>query len=144
MGKIKPAHPTRKLKTAEELMELWNEYKQWRKNQGRSVPALNPRSGEVVYIIHYLPLTIDSFIVWTVNEKGWGVGTMDNYIENKDDLYEDFGGVVTHIRKEAKQDRFDGASVGQFKEGLISRLDGYADKQEHEIKGEPRIFNLGD
>jgi hypothetical protein len=69
---------------------------------------------------------------------------MDNYIENKDDLYEDFGGIVTHIRKESKQDRFDGASVGQFKEGLISRLDGYADKQEHEIKGEPRIFNLGD
>jgi hypothetical protein len=69
---------------------------------------------------------------------------MDNYIENKDDLYEDFGGIVTHIRKESKQDRFDGASVGQFKEGLISRLDGYADKQEHEIKAEPRIFNLGD
>jgi hypothetical protein len=69
---------------------------------------------------------------------------MDNYIENPNDLYDEFRGVVAHIRREAKQDRFDGAAVGQFKEGLISRLDGYTDKQEHTVNTEPRIFNLGE
>mgnify|MGYP001768387345 CR=1 FL=1 len=93
-------------------------------------------------MVHYPPLTLDSFIVWTVNEKGWGIGTMDNYIENPNNVYDDFRGVVLHMRKEAKADRFDGASVGQFKEGLISRLDGYTDKQEVAINAEPRIFNL--
>jgi len=121
---------------------MWGEYKEWRKNQGRSVPTLNQKTGEVVYMVHYPPLTVESFIVWSVNEKGWGVGSMDNYIENKDNLYKDFGGIVTHMRREAKQDRFDGAAVGQFKEGLISRLDGYKDSSEVEVKTEPRIFNI--
>lgn len=94
-------------------------------------------------MLHFPPLTLDSFIVWTVNEKGWGIGSIDNYIENPNELYNDFRGIVTHMRKEAKADRFDGAAVGQFKEGLISRLDGYADKQEHTVNTEPRIFNLG-
>lgn len=121
---------------------MWEEHKQWRKSQGRSVPTLNQKTGEVIYMVHYPPLTIDAFIIWTVNQKGWGVGTMDNYIENKDSLYDDFGGIVSHMRKEARQDRFDGAAVGQFKEGLISRFDGYTDRQEHNIQQEPRIFNI--
>jgi hypothetical protein len=125
-------HPTRKLKDPQELLDLWNDYKQWRKNQGRSVPTLNQRTGEVIYMLHFPPLTIDSFITWTVNEKGWGVGSMDNYIENKEGYYSAFGGIVTHMKREAKSDRFDGAAVGQFKEGLISRLDGYSDRQQIE------------
>lgn len=140
--KNRPPHPTRKLKEPQELLAMWEEYKEWRKKQGRSVPTLNQKTGEVVYMVHYLPLTVESFIVWSVNEKGWGVGSMDNYIENKDNLYKDFGGIVTHMRREAKQDRFDGAAVGQFKEGLISRLDGYKDSSEVEVKTEPRIFNI--
>jgi hypothetical protein len=142
MGKLKPIHPTRKLKEPEELLSLWNEFKAWKKQQAKFVPAVNQRSGEVINVLYELPLTIDSFFVWTVNNKGWGVGTMRHYFDNKEDLYEDFGAVVTHIRDEARVDRFDGAAVGQFKEGLINRFDGYSDKQENTIKAEPRIFNV--
>lgn len=127
-------HPTRKLKTPEELLDLWNEYKEWRKNQARSVPTLNQRTGEVIYMLHFPPLTLDSFLVWTVNVKKWGIGSMDNYIDNQDGLYDAFRGVVTHIKKEAKSDRFDGAAVGQFKEGLINRFDGYSERQHIENK----------
>lgn len=93
-------------------------------------------------MLHFPPLTIDSFIIWTVNQENWGIGSIDNYIENAGELYNDFRGIVTHMRKEAKADRFDGAAVGQFKEGLISRLDGYADKQDHTVNAEPRIFKV--
>jgi hypothetical protein len=127
-------HPTRKLKTSEELLDLWNEYKEWRKNQGRSVPTLNQRTGEVIYMLHFPPLTLESFMAWTVNEKAWGIGSIDNYIDNQDGLYEDFRGVVTHMKREAKSDRFDGAAVGQFKEGLINRFDGYSERQHIENK----------
>lgn len=144
MGKIKPIHPTRKMEEKTELMNLWNEHKAWRKNQGRSVPTLNQKTGEVVYMLHFPPLTVPAFYIWTVNEKGWGIGTMKHYFDNKDGLYDDFGDVVTHIKEECKSDRFDGAAVGQFKEGLISRYDGYTDKQEHTIQQEPRIFKLDD
>jgi hypothetical protein len=135
-------HPTRKLKNEAELLELWNEFKAWKKQQAKFVPALNQKTGEVINVLYELPLTIDSFMVWSVNNKGWGIGSLDNYIENSGDLYNEFKGVVTHIRAEARVDRFDGAAVGQFKEGLINRFDGYSDKQENTIKGEPRIFNL--
>jgi hypothetical protein len=142
MGKLKPIHPTRKLKEPEELLSLWNEFKAWKKQQAKVVPAVNQRSGEVINVLHELPLTTDSFCVWSVNYKGWGIGSLENYIENLGNLYDNFKGVVTHIRKEAKIDRFDGAAVGQFKEGLINRFDGYSDKQENTIKAEPRIFNV--
>lgn len=136
------AHPTRKLQTPEELLDLWNEFKEWKKNQTRPVPTLNPKSGEIVYMLHLPPITLDAFMVWTVNKKGWGVGSMDNYIENPNGVYDDFRGVVSHMRREAKTDRLDGAAVGQFKEGLISRFDGYSDRQEIEHKQEPRVFNV--
>lgn len=106
------------------------------------MPAVNPKTGEQFYLAHIPPLSIPSFQVWTVNEKGWGIGTMSKYIDNEFNNYDNFRDVVTHIKIEAKNDRFNGAAVGQFKEGLISRFDGYKDSSEVEVKTEPRIFNI--
>ena len=142
MEKQKKPHPTRKLINEKELLELWKEFKEWKKQQAKFIPVLNQRTGEVINMLYELPLTLDSFYVWSVNNKNWGIGTLKHYFDNKDNCYDDFGAVVTHIRDEARVDRFDGAAVGQFKEGLINRFDGYSDKQETTHKGEPRIFNL--
>jgi len=141
-GKNAHFHPTRKLKEPKELIALWEEFKEWNQKQVRPVPAINPKTGEQFYFAHIPPLTITAFQVWTVNEKCWGIGSIDNYLDNEFNNYDDFKDVVAHMKREAKNDRFNGAACGQFKEGLISRFDGYKDSSEVEVKTEPRIFNI--
>jgi len=135
-------HPTRKLKNEAELLELWNEFKAWKKQQAKFVPALNQKTGEVINVLHELPLTIDSFLVWSVNYKGWGIGSLDNYIDNSGDLYNDFKVICSRIKNEIREHQIIGGMNGFFNASITQRLNGLADKKELDVKGEPRIFNL--
>jgi hypothetical protein len=136
-------HPTRLLKTAEEMKEWWIKYKKHlQENESQKWLKVQyvGKDGERVTDAPPMPLTYEGFKVYMYEN----LGVINQYFENKDELYDDFVEVCSHIKEEIRANQIQGGLLGYYNPSITQRLNGLADKQEHEIKGEPRIFNLGD
>lgn len=57
---------------------------------------------------------------------------------------EEFMTVATRIRGIIEGHQFEGAAAGFLNANIIARKLGLVDRNEHEIKSEPRIFKLND
>lgn len=57
---------------------------------------------------------------------------------------DDFSQVVTRIEQIIFNQKLTGASVGFYNSNIIARDLGLVDKKQNEIKGEQRLFDLGD
>src|SRR5690554_4468835 len=140
--KRKP-HPTRIFKTPEALVKVWNKYKEDLKEQSKEWLNIQyvGKDGQRVTDPLKVPMTFEGFKRYCYENK---IGTVEHYFLNKDDLYGDFGGVCSRIKDEIRENQIIGGLLGIYNPSITQRLNGLADKQSHEIKSEPRIFNVGD
>jgi len=58
------------------------------------------------------------------------INDLGDYAKNKDDRYADFAPIIRAIKTIIEADQFDGAVAGIYKENIIARKLGLADKQE--------------
>ncbi|MFV0419346.1 MAG: terminase small subunit [Dysgonomonas sp.] len=79
------------------------------------------RTGEIIEVPVSRPYTIEGLCV----HIGICVKTFYNY-ENR----EEFLPVISHIRQVIQQNQIEGAIIGAYNANIISRILGYADKQE--------------
>ena len=136
-------HPTRLLKTPQEMMEWWKKYKKHlNENESQSWLKIQyvGKDGERVADAPVMPLTYEGFKVYMYEN----LGVVNQYFENKDGLYDDFVEVCSHIKSEIRANQIQGGLLGYFNPSITQRLNGLADKHEHEVKSEPRIFKLDD
>jgi len=140
MAKKKP-HPTRIFNTPDELNKAWDEYKayvdglssKWAKVQYVG------RDGERVTDNPPMPYLEDGFFVWYKNKYG---KTIHQYFDNKDGLYDDFVGIVTHIKGERNDNVKTGTLLGFFNASMGNRIAGLADRTETKDTTEPRVFKI--
>jgi hypothetical protein len=141
MEKQKKPHPTRIFKTPEELLKVWNEYKEdveeqeckWQKVQYVG------KDGERVSDPVKIPYTLEGLKRYCWDKE---IGDISNYFDNSGDLYHDFIGICSRIKNEIREHQIVGGMNGFFNASITQRLNGLADKKELDVKGEPRIFNL--
>ena len=141
MEKQKKPHPTRIFKTPEELLKVWNEYKEdveeqeckWQKVQYVG------KDGERVSDPVKIPYTLEGLKRYCWDKE---IGCIEQYFTNQDDCYHDFIGICSRIKNEIREHQIVGGMNGFFNASITQRQNGLADKKELDVKGEPRIFNL--
>jgi hypothetical protein len=141
MEKQKKPHPTRIFKTPEELLKVWNEYKEdveeqeckWQKVQYVG------KDGERVSDPVKIPYTLEGLKRYCWDKE---IGDISSYFTNDRDLYNDFTTICSRIKNEIREHQIVGGMNGFFNASITQRLNGLADKKELDVKGEPRIFNL--
>lgn len=122
-------------------MEWWSKYKKHlEENESQKWLKVQyvGKDGERVTDKPPMPLTLEGFTVWMYYEHG----CVRQYFKNKDGLYDDFVPVCSHIREEIRSNQIQGGLLGYFNPSITQRLNGLADKQEHTVNTEPRIFNV--
>ena len=70
------------------------------------------------------------FEVFVMNDEGIESKGVDQYFGNQNNLYDEYVGICSRIRKEIRQNQIEGGSVGIFNASITQRLNGLTDKQE--------------
>lgn len=122
-------HPTRIFKTPQELFNTWLMYKDSLKDESKKWPKVNYVGKDGVKQVHYpkLPLTLKGFYTYCRYE---GVGKIEQYFVNQDDLYDDFMSITRAIKDEIEADQTTGGLLGDYNAQLTARLNGFVDKQQ--------------
>jgi hypothetical protein len=124
------------IETPEELLNLWDEYKESVQNE--SIEQATSR-GDIVSLSIRNPYLRSGFEAFVFRKLGFGIS---QYLDNNGNLYDEYIGVITCIRKEWETDQVSGTMTGKYKApNLTARLNGIAEKQE--IKHDITSFEFG-
>lgn len=126
----------RNLNSPEELEELFNEY--IKTLPDIMVPQSHVHQG-IIYLPVPSPATMEGFKCFLWDK---GVGDIKCYIDNSHGAYSDYLPIIARIKQEIFKRNFSGASAGLYKENLIARQLGLADKQQHQVNVEQPLFNV--
>jgi len=124
------------IETPERLLEMFNEYKQFTKDNPRYRHQLCQRTAEMVKEPLEVPLTMEGFEVYCY--KNFKV-TISNYFENRENVYEDYYAICTYVKKEIRQDQIQGGMVGQYNPSITQRLNGLVEKTQVEQDGKIEV-----
>ena len=127
----------RKIESPENLMEMFQSYKSYVKENPRYKYVMNQRSGDMIAEPLECPLSIDGFEVYCYNKFEC---TVSHYMDNSNKAYNDFCAISAHIKKEIRQDQIAGGMVGQYNASLTARLNGLTEKVENTIVTEQPLF----
>lgn len=128
----KEPHPTRIFKTVKDLESAWSEFKEDLKEQAKGWPKVQYVGKEGQRMVDYpvLPYTLEGFERYCRNNYG----NVGQYFDNKDDLYNDFVAICSHIRKEIREQQIIGGLLGFYNPSITQRLNNLTEKQETVIK----------
>ena len=114
---------TKYIKTPEQLWELFEKYQE--SLQILKIPQSHVKLG-VVYLEVKEPMTFEGFECWLADNDI--IQDLSHYSANTDSSYEAYRTIITRIRKNIYSHNFNRAAVGLYKENLIARQLGMADK----------------
>ena len=118
--------------TIKRMEELWEEYKQWVKDNPIMVQDFTGKDATEVWRHKQRPLTKQRFIVWGKDKYNL---TLNHYFDNPDNAYDDYRGIITHIDAERAADQIEGGMVGIYHPNITARLNGLTDSQKTEQSG---------
>lgn len=87
-----------------------------------------------VHFPHPMPYTWDGLDDYLF--KNEIIVALDDYKANRNDSYTVFSNIITRIDKIMRNQKFSGAAVGIFKENIIARDLGMADKTNNQLSGD--------
>lgn len=125
---------TRNLNSPQELWDLFAEYE-------RTLPIIEVPVSHVKLGIAYLPIkapmTMEGFKDFCYDK----VGVIKHYIDNTDGNYTEYCPIITRIKERIFSKNFSGAAAGMYKENLIARQLGLAEKNQTNVNIEQPLFN---
>ena len=127
-----PIGRPKRLKTADELAELWDEFKIFVKSNPRKKHVFIGKEGRSDYELLEQPFTMAGFYTWGYSKHV----IFQPYILNVQDRYKDFITISTRIKAEIRADQLIGGMVGQYNSSITARLNGLADKTENKHTNE--------
>lgn len=117
----------RVLESPDALYKMWQEYKQWVKENPMMVHDFVGKDGRPVYREKERPLTWSRFYVHVMDNHGIDI---HNYFDNPDGRYNEYKEIVTRIHEERRSNQLEGGMVGIFHPNLTARLNGITEKTE--------------
>jgi len=125
------------IETPEKLLELFNNYVIEVKSNPRKRHVFVGKDGKSEYELLERPLTMEGFKVYCFNE----IGSIKHYFENRDNSYDEYVPICTHIRDMIRNDQIDGGMVGQYNPSITQRLNGLVEKTENKNENTNIDFN---
>ena len=134
-------HKTRTYKHPEELLDKWEEYKRDTDKEAVKWAKIQyvGKDGERVTDNPPMPYDMDGFESWHHSKYNKYV---HQYIENQDGLYDDFMGIVTHMKTERNANIKTGVLLGFFNASMGNRIVGLAERNETSVSANVNILNL--
>lgn len=131
-------HPTRIFKTPEELENAWNLYKESLKQEALEWVKIQyvGKEGQRMEDPLKLPYTMDGFEVYCYKN----FGTVEQYFKNKDNYYNDFVPICSHIKKEIRTNQITGGMLGIYNSSITQRLNNLVEKNETTVVSEQPLF----
>lgn len=119
--------------TPDQLLKLWDDYKKSIDTKKETMEVATAKGPVKIAIVNpYTRKGFESF-VYRLQRKH-----IHQYLDNDGGNYEEFLGVVTHIRNEWEDNQISGTLTGKYKApNLVARLNGIVDKKEVTVKEQP-------
>jgi hypothetical protein len=123
------AHPTRIFKTPEELLKVWNEYKEDLKDRAREWPKIQyvGKDGERMVDYPVLPLTLEGLKRYCWENK---IGDINEYFLNRHGYYNDFTIICRAIKDEIREHQITGGMNGFFNPSITQRLNNLKEQTD--------------
>jgi len=75
-------------------------------------------------------------------EDVYGIGAVQQYLENRDKRYDEFVSIVARVRREIREDQITGGMVGIYNSSITARLQGLAEKTESVVDNNVKLLNI--
>lgn len=123
------------IESPEILLQWWDEYKA---HVDANPDYIQEATGKGVMTREVKkPYLRQGFEAWCFRNKGLDV---HHYLDQSDDSYAEFRGVVSCMRKEWEEDQIGGTMTGRYKApNLTARLNGLVDKTDAKTEGIQKI-----
>ena len=117
----------RVLESPDELYRMWQEYKQWVKDNPIMVHDFVGKDATEVWRAKERPLTRERFYVYVMENYGINI---HQYFDNTHGTYDEYLDIITRITDERRTNQLEGGMVGIFHPNLTARLNGITEKTE--------------
>lgn len=98
------------------------------------------KDGKVVYREKELPLTMEGFENFL--EDHYGIGCVQQYLENRDGRYAEFVSICSRVRREIRADQITGTMAGIYPHNFTARMNGISEKVEQTVKSDVKMLNI--
>jgi hypothetical protein len=136
MAEIRKVGRPRNLNSPDELIDLFDRYKQDTKSSPRYRAELT-RDG-----LQQVPLEVPLTMVGFYNYARRRVGEIRQYFLNESGEYKEFLTICRAIREEIEQDQIEGGMVNIYNPSITQRLNGLTDKREETIKTDDNTLRI--
>jgi hypothetical protein len=128
-------HPTRIFATPELLEQVFEDYKHDLKEQSYEWKKVQyvGKDGDRVEEPTKVPMTLEGFKRYCRKNHG----DVTEYFLNRNNYYDDFTNICSHIKEEIRENQITGGLLGFFNPSITQRLNGLVEKQETTIKEQP-------
>lgn len=116
------------------------EYRERTKDNPIKVLDFVGKDGMSVYREKERPLTIEGFENYL--EEYYGLGHIQQYLENREGRYEEFVSIIARVRKIVRQDQLEGGMSGIYHPNLTARIQGLSEKIENEVQQNIKLLNV--
>lgn len=122
----------RKINSPEEFLSLWDEYKEHVNSTPDKINKATNKGIQTEIIDR--PYTRQGFEAYVYRVRGHHI---HQYIDNYDNAYEEFLGVVTCARREWEENQISGTLTGKYKApNLTARLNGLTERVDATTQGD--------
>lgn len=131
-------HPKRIFKSPQELEFAWEAYKASLEEEALKWTKIQyvGKDGVRMEDPLKLPYIMDGFEVFCYKNYG----CVNQYFDNKDNYYDDFVTICSHIKKEIRANQINGGLLGMYNPSITQRLNSLVDKTETTTKTEQPLF----
>lgn len=126
----------RNIDSPEQLWQLFEGYKKEVKDNPRIKVEYVGKEGQRVNTPIERPLSIEGFKCYCFAHAG----DINRYWYNVDKEFNEFVSIISRIREEIRSEQIDGGMVGAYNSNLTARLNGLADKKQHDVNIEQPLF----
>ena len=132
-GTSNPGNTKRKYITPDGMLKIFNEYREWTKENPFEVVDWVGGIGKEVTRKKERPLTIEGFQNYMIDNGP--LKNIKDYFNNRDAAYNDFVEVCSYIKDVIRQDQIEGGMACIYNPSITQRLNGLVEKTEnkHEV-----------
>jgi hypothetical protein len=126
----------RNLESPEQMLELFEAYKDHIKSNPFLIHDYVGKDGKSVYREKEKPLTLEGFENYCYKR----VGCVEQYFKNRDELYTEYVPICRAIKKEIREDQIQGGMAGLYNPSITQRLNGLVEKVDNTVNITQPLF----